>query len=113
MSQLEPIRPALLALHKTLLEVVRREHERAHGRLEAQAFLDALIRDPAFAWLRPLTTLIVAIDEADDPASIANELRQLLGASEAPDEFQQRYATALQSSPELAYEHGMLMRALR
>ena len=113
MSQLEEIRSALLALHKVLLEVVRRDHERAHGRLEPHAFLDALIRDPGLAWLRPLTTLIVAIDEAGDPADIASELRRLLSKSEVPDEFQQRYAAALHSSPELAYEHGVLMRALR
>ncbi|HEY2732401.1 MAG TPA: hypothetical protein VGI70_00370 [Polyangiales bacterium] len=113
MSQLETIRSALLALHKALLEVVRREHERTHGRLPPQQFLDALIRDPALSWLRPLTTLLVAIDEADDLASIVTELQQLLGASSTPDEFQQRYAAALQASPELAYEHGALMRALR
>jgi hypothetical protein len=105
------LRAALLELHKTLLEVERRDYEKAHGRLTPQQFLDGLLHNPTFAWLQPLTTLLVALDEMED-ASLA-ELRSLLDASEQPDEFQQRYTAALQRSPELAYAHGVLMRALR
>jgi hypothetical protein len=105
------LRAALLELHKTLLEVERRDYEKIHGRLTPQQFLDALLHDPGFAWLQPLTTLLVALDELEDTP--LPELRRLLGASPQPDAFQQRYATALDRSPELAYAHGTLMRALR
>ena len=108
------LRTALLEVHKTLLEVERREHEKHHGRLTPHAFLDTLLHDPAFAWLQPLTTLIVALDEADltlEEGTVA-ELRFMLGAADHPNDFQERYAAALQRSPELAYAHGVLMRAL-
>jgi hypothetical protein len=105
------LRAALLELHKTLLEVERRDYEKAHGRLTPQQFLDALLHNPTFAWLQPLTTLMVALDEGDD-ASLT-QLRGLFDASEQPDAFQQRYVPALHRSPDLAYAHGVLMRALR
>jgi hypothetical protein len=104
-------RAALLELHKTLLEVERRDYEKEHGRLTPQQFLDALLHNPTFAWLQPLTTLLVTLDEVEDE-SLA-QLRSVLDASEQPDEFQQKYTAALQRSPELAYAHGVVMRALR
>src|SRR6266404_821722 len=54
----------VLDLHKTVLDAARREYERGHGRLRNTEFLSVLIEDPAFAWLNPLTALIVRIDEA-------------------------------------------------
>src|SRR5687767_7029024 len=61
-----PTRTALLDLHRALVEGERRDYEKAHGRVSGGDFLQALIRDPAFAWLTPLTRLIARLDELED-----------------------------------------------
>jgi|WetSurMetagenome_2_1015567.scaffolds.fasta_scaffold1067811_1 hypothetical protein len=113
-DQAPELHASLLALHKSLLEAERREYEKHHGRLTPHQFLDALLHNPTFAWLQPLTTLLVALDEADAEAkaSCVSELRELLGSADPPNDFHQRYAAAVQRSPELAFAHGVLMRAL-
>jgi hypothetical protein len=107
-----PVHDALLELHKTLLEAERREHERHHGRLTPHQFLNALLHDPSLAWLRPLTTLLASFAEADSDEAHRQQLRNLLTPTESPNDFQQHYKAALHRSPELAYAHGALMRAL-
>src|SRR3954466_16130054 len=58
------LRKSLLHLHKTLLEWERAGYERIHGRASPGTLLTALMNDPQFAWLRPLSELIVRIDES-------------------------------------------------
>ena len=62
--QLESVRRPLLRLHKALLEAERVGYEREHGRIaNGGALLQLVIGDPWFAWLRPMSGLIVLIDE--------------------------------------------------
>jgi len=113
------IRRQVLALHRTLVEIERRDFERAHGRQSPAALLHNLIHDVTFAWLRPLTAILAQIDEvAESPeaetamkASVA-ELRDLVRPDEAGSEFQRRYAALLQQHPELVVSHGALVRSL-
>lgn len=66
-----PEREALIAvrrrffrLHKTLIDAERTVYERQQGRsLGSGEFLQALIQDPFFDWLRPFSGLIVEMDE--------------------------------------------------
>src|SRR5215203_3421907 len=58
------LRKSLLHLHKTLLEWERAAYERIHGRTSPGNLLTALMNDPQFAWLRPLSELIARIDES-------------------------------------------------
>jgi hypothetical protein len=69
MSRLDTVRHELLALHRALLDAQRVVHERAHGKVTSGAFLELVIGGPEFAWLRPLTALIVSIDEALEEAN--------------------------------------------
>jgi hypothetical protein len=69
MSRLETVRHELLSLHRALLDAQRVAHERDHGKVTAATFLELVIGAPEFAWLRPMTALIVAIDEAMDEAN--------------------------------------------
>src|SRR5258706_8688061 len=62
-ASLKDLRQALLRLHKTLLDWERAAYERIHGRQSSNALLDALLKDPQFAWLRPISQLVVRIDE--------------------------------------------------
>ena len=60
---LKEVRRGLLRLHKALIDAERAAFERGHGAMTNGQFLQALIQDPFFAWLRPFSGLIVEIDE--------------------------------------------------
>jgi len=62
-ENLVEVRRGLLRLHKLLIDAERAAFERASGALSNGQFLQALIQDPYFEWLRPFTGLIVEIDE--------------------------------------------------
>lgn len=120
-NQLQEIRLRLLDLHRALIAVAREDHERLNGRMTGAAFWEVLTNDPAFAWLRPLTAFIVTMDEMLDsktpllPADRVEcvlQARQLLAPAESGNEFQRRYADALQQSPEVVVAHAAVMRAL-
>ena len=98
---MEP-RAALLALHHALVEEERREQEKTLGRLSGGEFLQALISDPVFAWLRPLTTLIVRLDEAPD-ADVLAAARALFSAD---SEFRRRSTALVQRSPDVAFAYA-------
>jgi hypothetical protein len=109
------VRKRLLELHKSLLDAERREHERTLGRLTDGEFLEALVKDPAFAWLQPLTRAITELDDVSpqsDWAAQEKRIRALLGPRSPDAEFARRYAAYLQASPEVLVAHGAVMREL-
>jgi hypothetical protein len=118
-KDLEAISRALQALHRQVLET---EGAYLPGRSPLE-LLDRLVRDPAWAWLRALSTLIVELDEAlakdtdvtaSDAAAAAGHVRALVfGLGEPRDEaFLGRYRPLLQLSPALASAHGELKRLI-
>jgi hypothetical protein len=122
-SALATIRNSLLALHKILLELERVRYERANGRVNDMfQLLNLTINDPAFAWLRPLSALIVQIDEKlddkDEPltsgeaAAVRKEIRELLTPSQVGSDFQRNYHWALQESPDVVISHGSVLKLL-
>lgn len=113
MTVAAPTRTALLALHRALLEGERRGYEKAHGRVSGGDFLQALIQDPAFGWLAPLTRLIGRLDEVEDAASVLAAIRALLSLRPEGSEFQRRYAERIDTDPDLAVAHGIAMAELR
>src|SRR5690242_14649168 len=62
-KMLGDLRQALMRLHKVLLDWERRGYERIHGRQSSHDMLQVLLSDAQFAWLRPISQLIVKIDE--------------------------------------------------
>ena len=109
------LRRRLLELHKVLVDVERDGHERARGRMTDGEFLKALIEDPAFAWLGPLTALIVRLDELESdaiPAEYKAEVKRLLKPDDLGLAFQRRYHEILQKSPDALVAHGAVMRLL-
>jgi hypothetical protein len=121
-AQLAATRDAVLDLHRTLLSAERIAWEAINGRVPGNAdFLQLVLHDSWFAWLRPLTALVAAMDEAliDDvpepelrAASMISETRRMLHPDENGDDFQQRYFEFVQRSPDVAVAHGVLMRKL-
>jgi len=108
-------RRSLLELHKALVDAERRGHEKSLGRLTDGEFLDALVKDPAFAWLAPLTALIVRLDGEQGPRGeeLARVVRSLVSPKTPTIEFHRRYADLLQSDANVVVAHGALMRALK
>ena len=120
-QRLTSLRGALLRLHKVLLDDERAAYERAHGRLSGGEMLQLVIRDERFAWLHPISELIVGIDEmldADEPASTADaesllaQARLLLRPSETGGEFESRYYAALQREPAAVLAHREVKKIL-
>jgi hypothetical protein len=57
-------RNALLDVHTVLLEEERVRYESEQGRIQGSYhFLQLVISDPFFDWLRPMSRLVVRIDE--------------------------------------------------
>src|ERR1043165_6643381 len=66
-KRLGELREGLFSLHKALIASERVGYEEAFGAIGAPAnFLRLLLNDPCFAWLRPLSGLMAAVDEALD-----------------------------------------------
>lgn len=117
-ERLENARQALLLLHRAVLEAERVAYERAFGRIQSNgALLQLLLNDPWFAWLRPISGLIVQIDEwleAEEPSAGAAELaeslltkaRENLRPSEEGTEIQRRLARLLQEDPSVVMAHS-------
>ena len=121
-ARLGPTRNAVLGLHRALLAAERIAWEAMNGRIVGNAeFLHLAIHDPWFLWLRPLTALIAALDEAMLDHSPESQLklpsllataRELLHPDDAGDDFQQRYFEFVQRSPDVAVAHGVFMKEL-
>jgi hypothetical protein len=64
----------LLQQHKLLLDRQRGKYEAIHGPIGGPGpFLNLVLSDPYFAWLRQISTLIVEIDEALSRRSTAGQ----------------------------------------
>jgi hypothetical protein len=119
MTALTEVRHRLLALHRALLDAERLDYERIHGRTNPGEFLALVIGDAAFAWLQPMTTLIVQLDELleDENAPGDREawlirVRELLAPDAQGDTFQRHYAAALQRSVDVVLAHGAILQAM-
>ena len=117
---LRELRNALLHLHKTLIDWQRAEYELDHGPMPASQLLHVIFNDQAFAWLRPMSGLIVAIDEAlaakppESPAvtPLVAQAREL--ASPLPGSVHStRYQAALQELPDAVLAHRDLVTLLK
>ena len=113
-QQLDDVRRGLLRVHKALLDDARIRYEREQGRIEGSgALLQLVLNDPWFAWLHPLSGLVVQIDElmASDEATVAdgetllNQARTLLKPDANGEGFQRRYHRAIQDVPDVLIAH--------
>jgi hypothetical protein len=124
-ENLRALRQGLLRLHKFLLDLERRDYERARGRISnSYEFLQLVLKDPWFDWLHRLSELIVQIDEtldthnSDKPATeadanaLVDRAKTLLAPSETRTEFQKNYFLALQQSPDVVLLHSDVMKLL-
>ncbi|HEY6365937.1 MAG TPA: hypothetical protein VI585_14230 [Candidatus Binatia bacterium] len=121
-QSLQELRDALLDLHKSLIDSERAVYETNVGLIQSpHHFLQLLSNDPWFAWLRPISQLIVAMDEALDPQEVLtsdiidalmNESVFLLIPAERGGEFGERYMAALQRDPHVVLAHAQVAKRI-
>ncbi len=119
-QRLTDLRHALLKLHKTLLDSERQTYEKAVGRIKSpNHFLQLVTNDPWFAWLHPLSQLIVAMDEALDAEepltsakvdALTRQSQLLLVASETGEGFSGHYDEAMQRDPDVVLMHAEVVK---
>lgn len=63
-ADLKQARDKMLGFHKLLIDHERSEIERVAGKITAGQFLNLLMNDDRFEWLRTISKLVVRIDEA-------------------------------------------------
>jgi hypothetical protein len=120
-DRLRVVSRTLLRLHKTLLDDERAQFERVRGPIESSGeFLQLVLHDEWFAYLRLLSALVVQMDElldaeeATEEAAVAfvAQARAMLNPSETGSEFGRRYYAAIQRNPEVIFAHREMMRSL-
>jgi hypothetical protein len=120
---LTELREALLRLHKALMESERATYEQTFGKIASPyRFLQLLTTDAWFAWLRPLSQLIAAMDEtldAKEPLTVAGadalvgRAKMLLVAMTGGEGFSGHYDEALQRDPDVVFAHAEAARLMR
>ena len=117
---LTALRNGLLRWHKSLLDSERAAYERDVARIATTGqYLQLVLGDPWFAWLREISQFIVIVDETlaqkepaipADAARLIAKARELLLPSESGSEFARRYDQAMQRDPAAVLAHGEMMQ---
>jgi hypothetical protein len=114
---LRDVSKALLPLHRALIDAAKEDYAFAVAPVKPSQLLQLLTDDPFFAWLKPLTSLIVDIDEmartdfdAADVATISDRIDRLFGAK-AEETFSGQYIPMLQREVDIAIGHAALRKA--
>jgi len=110
---------ALREVHRALVEATRKAYERENGPAGGPGqMLKLLTEDPYFAWLHPMSELIVDLDSLltqellpqGTVAAVRMEIDRLTQAGDSP--FWSKYAPLLQDVPGVVMAHGRLRRAI-
>lgn len=121
-ERLRDARNLLLKLHKNLVDHERAIWEGINGPATNTQFLNLLIEDADFSWLRKFSTLIVDIDEmfaqkdgypAESVELHLRRLRELLSMEDEDEDFKAKYQAALQQDLEAAARQGDLRSLLK
>ncbi len=118
-AKLTELRTVLLRLHKTLLDMERRDYEREHGHVSTGELFRLVLDHQQFAWLHNISEFVVRLDEtlageapitAEDTRSAVAMARKMFVPSESGDAFQKRYFDAIQRDPSVVMEHAEVAR---
>ena len=120
-QKLKNARNTVLKLHKALIDNERATYESIHGSQTAGQFLNVLLEDQDFNWLRKFSMLIVEIDEMFDlkdgitgdmvDACLAKVV-ELVEMKEADEYFKAKYELALQRDVDIAGLHSETKKIL-
>lgn len=117
-ESLREVSKLLLPLHRALIDAAKEDYALAVAPVKPAQLLQLLTDDPFFEWLKPVTSLIVDIDEmartdfeAGDVAAIASRIDRLFGAS-GEGAFSAQYIPMLQRSVDIAIGHAALRKTV-
>ncbi|HEY4414372.1 MAG TPA: hypothetical protein VGO57_01675 [Verrucomicrobiae bacterium] len=121
-QRLVQLRDALLHLHKILIESERVGYEKTFGKIETSyQLLHLLTVDPWFTWLRPVSQMVTAMDEALDsrePLTLAGvevlaaRCKALLSPTTGGEGFAAHYDEAVQRDADVLFAHVAATRLL-
>ncbi|HMC27083.1 MAG TPA: hypothetical protein VKM56_04735 [Verrucomicrobiae bacterium] len=118
-EKLVALRGALLRLHKSLLDMERRDYEREHGAVNTGELFRLVVDDPQFSWLHNISEFVVRVDEAltgkapvgpNDAETAFDLARKMFTPTETGDSFQKQYFAAIQRDPAVVMDHAELAR---
>jgi len=122
-TRLKALRDGLLRLHKSLLELERAAYERDVAPIAGTGqYLNLVLDDPAFQWLRELSAFIVMIDEAlwqkappateQDAERLVAQARGLLSPAEAGIGFARGYFEIMQREAAAVLAHRDMLQVM-
>ncbi len=118
-EKLIALRLALLCIHKTLLNMERRDYEKEHGAVNTGELFRLVIDDAQFAWLHNISEFVVRIDETlagKEPVTVDYMresfvlARKMFTPTESGDAFQKKYFDAIQRDPAVVMDHAEMAR---
>ena len=122
-TRLKSLRDGLLRLHKSLLELERAAYERDVAPITTTGqYLNLVLDDPAFQWLRELSAFIVIIDEAlaqktppatrEDAERLIAQARALLAPAEDGIGFARGYFDIMQRDAAAVLAHRDMLQVM-
>ena len=122
-TRLKTLRDGLLRLHKSLLELQRADYERDVAPITTTGqYLNLVLDDPAFQWLRELSAFIVIIDEAlaqktppmteEDADRLIAQARALLSPAEEGTGFARSYFEIMQREAAAVLAHRDMLQVM-
>ncbi len=118
---LKESRLKLLRLHKLLVDIERENFENLNGKISSGYYLNLLVNDSNFEWLRKFSTLIAEIDEMfdlDDGYTInridkyLSQMRDLLDAETTDKDFNKKFKNILQVNSEVADKRKKIIKLI-
>ncbi len=119
-TRLTTLRNGLLRLHKYLLDSEKAAYEKDVQRITTTGqYLNLVLSDPWFAWLRDLSQFVVLIDETldfeepptpEEAEKLTGRARELVSPSETGNGFGKKYYEAMQRDPGVVLAHRDMMR---
>jgi hypothetical protein len=121
--RLKALRDGLLRLHRSLLELERAAYERDVAPITTTGqYLNLVLDDPAFQWLRELSAFIVMIDEAlaqkaptateEDAERLIAQARALLSPAEEGIGFARGYFDIMQRDAAAVLAHRDMLQVM-
>lgn len=118
---LKESRLRLLRLHKLLVDIEREQFEKENGEITSGQFLNLLLNEQNFQWLRKFSILIVDIDEMMDlndgfseetVEKHLSQMREIIELKTPDEEFNGKYLNYLQTNSEIADKNNELKTLL-
>ncbi len=118
---LKQARLQLLQLHKLFVDAERSNYEQQTGQVSSGQFLNLLVNDTNFQWLRKFSILIVEIDEMFDLddgftenliEKYLSQIHSLVNFDLADAEFEDKYKKFMQDNIEISDKHNELKKLL-